>query len=452
MGVKILKLNIFRGSTNRHALFRALIIVSALSVVPLMELLSGTEVAAKNRVFSDDAGRFIFPGPKLVLEKLVEPFLGRLETEKYPEAVIAELADELIGLKLLHYDAKVLCIGPGSDSAVSVFKEMSFSDVHEVPKHPLFSFFNRKHIYDIELSDKSFDFVFCGDVDQVTSPALLVVEMERVLKPGGTGVVLVRTNGNGLVKSATSVSFWRKQSEIVHVNYLDEFTVIVFKKNVTEIAPYIGKSQLPRDCQSVDTNRLYIGFMEPLLEQKPVDFPKSVAYLPRFLDVSLKKRLVYIDIGAAEHLDAKLSPDWFLPSYPIDSRAFNVYFVDHNTSVMLSYVKKPGVTFVYHPDLADGKTTGKNITPFEQLEPFPEDEGFDFLAWFEETTKYADFVVLKMNTSQVEMKFLSVLLETGAICYVDELFLRCSNHKPDCINILQSLRTRGVFVHQWWED
>ncbi|EFH47276.1 hypothetical protein ARALYDRAFT_487089 [Arabidopsis lyrata subsp. lyrata] len=441
-------------TSSRHALFRALIIASALSVVPLMEL------TANDRVFGDDGavdlidlGRFVIAGPKLFFDKLVEPFWGKTETEKYPQVVISDLVEELMGLKLLHYDAKVLCIGPGSNSAVSAFKEMGFSDVHGVPKHPLFSVFSRKHVNELELSgEKSFDFVYCGDVDLVASPALLVLEMERALKPGGTGAVLVSTNGNDLVKSATSVSFWLKQSEIVRVNYLDEFTVIVFKRNVTETAPYIGKTQLPRDCQSVDTNRPYIEFMEPLLEQKPADFPKSVAYLPKFLDLSLKKSLVYIDIGAAEHIDANLNPNWFFPLYPLDSKAFNVYFVDHNTSVMLSYVKKPRVTFVYHPDLAEDNSTGKKITPLEQLEPFPEDEGFDFLAWFEETAKYADFVVLRMNTSTVEMKFLTVLLETGAICYVDELFLRCSNHKPDCINILQTLRTRGVFVHQWWED
>ncbi|KAG7600992.1 putative methyltransferase type 11, S-adenosyl-L-methionine-dependent methyltransferase [Arabidopsis thaliana] len=438
-------------TSSRHALFRALIIASALSVVPLLEL------TAKNHVFGDhgavdlvDLGRFVIPGPKLFFHKLVQPFWGKIETEKYPQVVIADLDDELMGLKLLHYDAKILCIGQGSDSAVSGFKEMGFSVVQGVPKHPLFSFFSRKHVNELELSgDKSFDFVLCGDVDHVASPALLVLEMERVLKPGGTGAVLVSTNANRLVKSVTS---GLKQSEIVRVNNLDKFTVIVFKRNVTETAYCIGKSQLPRDCKSVDTNRPYTEFMEPLLEQKPADFPKSVAYLPKFLDLSLKKSLVYIDIGAAEHMDANLTPNWFFPLYPLDSKAFNVYFVDHNTSVMLSYVKKPGVTFVYHPDLAENNSTGKKITPLEQLEPFPEDERFDFLAWFEETAKYADFVVLKMNTNQVEMKFLTVLLETGVICYVDELFLRCSNHKSDCINMLQTLRARGVFVHQWWED
>lgn len=131
-----------------------------------------------------------------------------------------------------------------------------------------------------------------------------------------------------------------KLSEIVHVSSMDGFTVVMFKKNVME-------------NDSVVSSKPYIGFMET----KPVDFPKSVSYLPKFLDVSPKKRLVYIDIGATEHPNANLSSSsWFLPSYPIESKAFNIYIVDHNTSILLTEL---GITFVYHPGLA-GDT---NATP-----------------------------------------------------------------------------------------
>ncbi|VVA97036.1 unnamed protein product [Arabis nemorensis] len=400
---------------------------------------------------------------QFLFDKLVEPFWGNYKSEKCPELVISGIAAELMGLNLLDHNSKVLCIGQGSDLAISVFKEKGFTDAHRVLGHPLFALMGRKHVYELAFPENSFDFVYYGDIDQrvIIVPALLVLEMERVLKPGGIGAVLVKTNGglynsNSLVKSATSVSSLLKLSEIVHVKSMDGFTVVVFKKNVMENASdYAGKNQLPSDCQSVVNAKPYIGFMEPLLETKPVEFPKSVAYLPKFLDVSPKKRLVYVDIGATEYPNDNISSSsssWFLPSYPIDSKAFNIYIVDHNASVLLMEVKKPGVTFVYHPGLAgDNNATAKNITLSEYLEPFPEEEeeSFYFLAWFEETAKYAEFVVLKMNTSGVEMKFLSGLIETEAICYVDELFLRCTN-KPDCMDILQSLRSRGVFVHQWW--
>ncbi|XP_010543394.1 PREDICTED: uncharacterized protein LOC104816335 isoform X1 [Tarenaya hassleriana] len=462
MGVKILRHRIGQGSTGRHAMFRALVIASALSVVPLMEVMYGTELASENGDAHNDSalnlavfGQALFSGPKLFVDKFVEPFWGKFETEKLSETVTGGIIAELMGLKLLHYDAKVLYIGRAPDLAVSAFKGFGFSDTHGVLGHPLFPFMRKNHVHELDFTESSFDLVISGDLDLVISPVLLVLEMERVLKPGGIGAVIVSSKGssymNGLVKSAISISSWLKQSAIVHVNYLDEFTLVVFKKNVTDNSSYFGEIQLPSDCGSVVNNKPYIRFLEPLIERKPIDFPKSITYLPKLIDISLKKRLVYIDIGAGEHLNASLYSSWFLPSYPVDSKAFNIYFVDHNTSVMLSYVKKPGVTFVYHPGLAGDKATSKNVNAHEDLEPFPEDEGFDFLAWFEETVKYADFVVLKMNTSEVEMKFLSGLLESGAICFIDELFLRCPTDS-DCLSIPRALRSRGVFVHQWWGE
>lgn len=57
----------------------------------------------------------------------------------------------------------------------------------------------------------------------------------------------------------------------------------------------------------------------------------------------------------------------------------------HNTSVLTSYVKSPGVTFIYHPGLAATKASLG-----DQEEPFVEDDSFDFLAWFKETASFAD--------------------------------------------------------------
>ena len=137
---------------------------------------------------------------------------------------------------------------------------------------------------------------------------------------------------------------------------------------------------------------------------------------------------MYIDIGVGELLNANVS-DWFLPSYPIDQKDFNVYFVHYNTSIMLSHVKRPGITFVYHPGLADKVVTEVDVDvdeeEDEEVDPYVGEEKFDFLAWFKETVQYADFVVLKMNAGEVELKFLSDVFSSGAICFVDELFLRC---------------------------
>jgi hypothetical protein len=148
---------------------------------------------------------------------------------------------------------------------------------------------------------------------------------------------------------------------------------------------------------------------------------------------------------------------WFLPSYPADHSTFNIFFVDHNTSVLLSCVKKPGVTFIYYPGLAGDEAT---LDPdLEEFDPSMGDEGFDFLAWFRETVQYADFVVLKMKAGEVELNFLSGLFKSGAICFIDELFLSCSDQdgekgrvKGDCMDLFKSLRNTGVYVHQWWGE
>ena len=67
-----------------------------------------------------------------------------------------------------------------------------------------------------------------------------------------------------------------------------------------------------------------------------------------------------------------------------------------------------------------------------------------------------------MNAGSVELKFLSDIFENGAICFVDELFLKCPERrggdeksvtsKESCMDIYKALRSNGVYVHQWWGD
>ncbi|KAL6141976.1 hypothetical protein ACLB2K_060261 [Fragaria x ananassa] len=465
--MKLVKLQILHGSLARRVFFRAFFIAAAMSVIPLVHILSGSYLKMFNYVSTIDcASEYggdnlnLDPGKFMFQTRFLNPIWGAFDADKCKQDVnlTVTVVRELMGKQLLNGD-KALCVGEGSASAVMALQDLGFPNARGVYEHRFFSLKRKQFVYEIDYEDKSFDFVFSRDLDKVSVPALLVLEIERVLSPGGIGAMLVGSSGlapTSLIRSATPISSLLKSSSIVHVNYISNFTLVVFRKSY-ENAGLFEQYRLPADCQSLTNNRPLIEKMEPLVMEKSLEDGKVATYLPNVIDVSSKKRLVYIDIGAAEHLKSNVT-NWFLPSYPITPKAFHVYFVDHNTTVLLSYVKKPGITFVYHPGLAGIKDkSGVNIEG--EADPYVADEGFDFLDWFKETVQHAEFVVLKMNAGSVELKFLRDLFESGAICFVDELFLHCSGNidgegpmPVDCMDIFKSLRSSGVYVHQWWGE
>ncbi|KAK8649458.1 hypothetical protein V6N13_130187 [Hibiscus sabdariffa] len=469
---KILKLIIFRGSLARRVLLRALAFAAALSVVPLLQTISGADpqmlytlsASADCALESGFSGSFMFPAT-MFFRKVWGPF-GSLQC-KEDGNLTTSVVRELMGKKLLSYNAKSLCVGEGSVSAVVALRDLGFSTVNGVYRRPFFSLKHKKFVYELDYEDNSYDFVLSRDSDRVSVPALLVLEIERVLRPGGIGVILIGLSGSNptsLIRSATPVSSLLKASIVIYVNHLNGFTLVVFEKKL-ENTTYFEQFRLPADCPSMTNNKAILNHMEPLMGEKPMEFEKSIAYLPKFVNVTTKQRLVYIDIGAGVHMNSNVS-SWFFPSYPVDHQAFNVYVVDHNPSLMLSYVKRPGVNFIYYPGLAENQATWSSMNKAsidsdtkDDSDSFVEDEEFDFHLWFKDTVQYADFVVLKMKAGAVELQLLSDLFESGIICFIDELFLHCSDPtdsrgagKGDCMGLFKSLRRAGVYVHQWWGE
>nr|KYP70869.1 hypothetical protein KK1_010107 [Cajanus cajan] len=390
MDAKLFKLNRLTAAIARRLAIRSILLASAISIVSLFHAQSIFNVGSLAPIATYFDCVTFRPASRFWLPS---------NCHKDANLTLAVVTD-LMGNRLLHPGANTLCVGQASSIAVTAIKQLGFSTVSADQTH--------------RFGHNTFDFVFSRDLDKVPVPASHVLEVERVLKPAGVGAFLVSSIGshpNDLIRAATPVS---------------SLLSLTFTKPLIEL-------------------------MEPLVSGKEKEKapPESVPYLPKFVDVSTRKRLVYIDIGVGELLNANAS-DWFLPSYPIDQKDFNVYFVHYNTSIMLSYVKRPGVTFVYHPGLA-GKVTPKPDD--DGVDPFVGEEEFDFLAWFKETVQYADFVILKMNAGDVELKFLWDIFENGAICFVDEMFLRCpESSKEGCMDIYKGLRSNGVYVHQWWGD
>lgn len=474
MDYKALKYQILHGYIARRVLLRTFMIASAISLFPLLHVLSGGNPAFFAPASSDNCaadsgnlGQFMLSGAYLIPEWMLVPIWGSIESVECKEDVnlTVNVVGELMSKHLLDYSAKALCAGEGSSACVYALHELGFSNACGVYGHPFFSLKQKHLVYELSYDDNSFDFVISRDLDKVSVPALLVLEIERVLKPGGIGAMLVGVSGsnpNSLIRSATPVSSLLKASSVVHVGFMNDFslgvmndfTLVVFKKTVENVG-FFGQYRLPDNCPSIIKSKPFIDLMEPLVEEKPMESRPKNSYLPKFIDVSLAKQMTYIVIGAGEHLNSA-HVNWFLPSYPVDIRAFNIYFVDHNTSVLSSYVKKPGINFVYYPGLVGSKGTS-NLGDDPEFDPYLGIEGFDILAWFKETVKHADFVVVKMNTGELELKFLVELFETGAICSVNELFLHCSDPlqgigemKGGCMDLFKGLRSTGVFVHQWW--
>ena len=61
-------------------------------------------------------------------------------------------------------------------------------------------------VYELYYQGFSFDFVFTKDLDKVSVPALLVLEVECILRPEGIGALIVGPDGsnpNDLIRSAT---------------------------------------------------------------------------------------------------------------------------------------------------------------------------------------------------------------------------------------------------------
>lgn len=371
---------------------------------------------------------------------------------KRSENLTKAVFKELIEKNLLHSNARALCVGEGSSSAVVALRHLGLSGAFGVHKHPFFSLLKRRFVYELDFEDNHFDFVFSGDIDRVSVPALLVLEIERVLRPGGIGAMLVGPSRFGLVSSTAPIASFLKSSDVIHLCGVESFSLVIFKRRLEASASF-EHFQLPADCPSFEKNKPLLKYIEPLADKS-----SELSYLPNFINISSRSKLVYINIGAGEFVKTNVAK--MSKVYLSDKRmALEVFVVDHKTSVLSSYVTNPGINFVYHPGLAGDTATAPPISPDEHLSAPVHEEGFDFVSWFGETVSDGDFVILMMNAKSVELNILVELFKTGGICRVDELFLRCPDAVDckttvcgNCVNTLKSLRKSGVYVHQWSGD
>ncbi|KAL5998384.1 hypothetical protein ACLOJK_009324 [Asimina triloba] len=463
LALKALKLNLLHWIFVRRLLLRVLMVASATIMLPFLKSVSDVNVP---ELFPVNGGNlsstfrvgFLNGHFLKYLPQAVVPIIGMPLSSNVRVNFTSAAFEELVHMKLLGPHAKALCIGQGSAEAVSALRELGISDVTMVERHPFSSMVRKRFVSHLSFNDKSFDFIFSGELYRGSISALPVLEIERVLKPGGVGAMIVgaaNSSPGSLILTATPISLFLKISEIVHVRSIESSTLVIFKKRCDEFCSF-DHYRLPGNCPAVTNNKPFMEHLEPLVERKLIGTNDKISYLSKCMDISNRKQAIYIDVGAGEFANSSIA-EWFLPLYPKQSQAFEIYAVDHNASVLSSYLGKTGVTFVYYPGLSEKWVTG-DLESDAELSPLQDDmlEGFDFLGWFKQTVAVGDFVVLKMETSGLGTKLLHELFESGAICLVDELFLRCTNNadgqnaaEADCLHLFKALRSGGVYVHQW---
>ncbi|KAK9079085.1 hypothetical protein SSX86_000755 [Deinandra increscens subsp. villosa] len=447
MDFKALKWQILRGSLAWRLFLRAMFFVLAMAVLSFTRI---TRIAEEIRMTepielnfekcSLNIGSTVNEQTNTVSISREKASISCVDGNNLTVSVIRELMSQ----KMLSLDARSLCLGEGSDSIAFTLRELGFLNAVGVHRNPILSLLHKQFEHKLDFESDSFDFVFSRTLHRASVPALIVLEIERVLRPGGVGAILVGPNNfhtRSLVRSATPVSLLLRSSEILHVCGVNSFTLIVFKKRLESVA-FFDNYKLPNDCPSISKNKPLMKNIEPLQSH-------NLSYLPKFVDIESRKRLICINMGAGG----------FDQDYPIHPDAFNVYVVDHNVSALTSHVKKPGVTFVYHPGLVEDDKTESSLMSVDYLEAPLHEEQFEFIDWFKETVKDGDFVVLMMNAGVTQLKVLFELFASGAICHVDELFLKCSDevdcgtsYCKDCRSLFNGLRNAGVFVHQWFGE
>ncbi|XP_024543086.1 uncharacterized protein LOC9636243 [Selaginella moellendorffii] len=391
----------------------------------------------------------------------------------------------LIQRDLLRRESKALCIGARVGQEVLALRENGVVDstgIDLVPAPPLVI---RGDIHSHPFPSDTFDFEFSNVFDHALLPSRFVSEIERTLKPGGIAVIhaIIHARGDNFsanqLRSLDPLVALFERSEVVEVRAVDAFgldTELVMRKRPIQ----------PSSC-TPKISRHTMRLAEPLIVQEPakpwIVLKRNVAkiqYLPRLLDTSDfhgRSRHVYVDVGARTY--GSSIGGWFKKAYPTYGRNFTVYAIEADAAFHAGYAKRRDVTLLPYAAWTRNETLMFGTAGDDSMGRIQSAsssaprrtstsvQGFDFAAWLADTVAPSDYVVMKMDVEGTEFELLPRLIESGAICLVDELFLECHYNRwqkccpgersakynrtyTQCLALFQSLRASGVLAHQWW--
>lgn len=401
---------------------------------------------------------------------------------------------------ILHAGDKGLCIATGAGHEVLALQEIGGNSlgIDILSSPPLVV---EGDMHRIPFSENAFDFEFCNSFDLAKFSEMVCAEMERTLKPGGYAVIHVSEEkftkefGVDSLYSVDRFTNLFKNSDVVHVKKVYTLNLdheIVLKKRLQH--ENYGSNGRTDKCIVNEEKRRIIKEAEPLIIEEPLkpwitlkQNAEKIKYLPSITDISDNHHYFYVDVGARSYHSSIGS--WFVKRYPKQSQDFTIYAVEADDSFAADYVKRKNVKFLPYaawlrneslvfganPEnrAAEGEIGMGRIQSRSSLDgsrssgkQFKTVQGFDFADWLINTVTADDYVVMKMDVEGAEFDLLPRMMETGAICLVDELFLECHYNRwqrssplrstkygrtyENCLSLFESLRNNGVLVHQWW--
>lgn len=415
----------------------------------------------------------------------------------------SSLFQDLISEGYLSPDSKSLCIETSNGEDVFALREIGVVDAIGISKKACPPLVVSGQAYRQPFGSNTFDFEFCknGGLEQSLRPVNFAAEIGRTLRPGGFVVVHTMAakdaySFNSFLELFSCCSLVRSRDIDALDSSVPYIREIVLKKDIEILAP--GESSpdanLLKKCSVPGHKQEIIKHAEPLIEEEPSK-PwitlkrniRNIRYLSSMVDTSFKQRYVYVDVGARSYGSSIGS--WFKKQYPKQNKTFEIYAIEADKGFHGEYRSKKGVTLLPYAAWLRNETLFFEITrdpgkkvqergrgmgriqPVQSSASYTNDinriQGIDFANWLKSTVSERDFVVMKMDVEGTEFHLIPRLIETGAICLIDEIFLECHYNRwqrccpgqrtsnfqktyAQCLDLFSSLRKSGVLVHQWW--
>ncbi|XP_021909817.1 uncharacterized protein LOC110823689 [Carica papaya] len=400
---------------------------------------------------------------------------------------------DLIAEGYLSPDAKTLCIDTRNGEDILALREIGVSDAIGISREDSPPLILSGEAHQQPFDDNSFDFVFSGNggMDQTIHPVELGSEIGRTLKPGGFLVVHTKAKDLYSLHSLLDLFNCCKLIKEREIDGPDRTTIreIVMRKEMDGVSlkqrySKSGNGDSGNKCCVPSYKRKIIRQAEPLIKREPrITIRrniKNIKYLPSMVDISFKRKYIYIDVGARSYSSSIGS--WFKEQYPRQNKTFEIYAIEGDKAFQEEYEAKKGITLLPYTAWVRNETLFFEITrnarrqnregekkeriqKVESSMSFISEtekiEGFDFAKWLKSCFSAKDFVVVKMDVEGIEFQLIESMMETGAICLVDELILEChysgllGSNKfgkayAQCLKLFKSVRKSGVLVHQWW--